>query len=178
MVASVYIDNPFLIDGYKFDLRVYVALTSINPLRIYMYEDGLARFATQKYQTDYSNIKTAKYVHLTNYSLNKFSANFQENTDATKDDQGSKWSIAALRKRIKKMGHDDTLLFCKIEDLIIKTIISGENVINNASEMFLPFPHYNCFELFGFDVLIDSDLEPWLLEVNLTPAMGCDSPLD
>jgi tubulin polyglutamylase TTLL5 len=46
MVASVYIDNPLLIDGYKFDLRVYVALASINPLRIYMYEDGLARFAT------------------------------------------------------------------------------------------------------------------------------------
>lgn len=46
MVASEYIDNPLLIDGFKFDLRVYVALVSINPLRIYMYEDGLVRFAT------------------------------------------------------------------------------------------------------------------------------------
>ena len=45
-MASEYIDNPLLIDGYKFDLRVYVALTSINPLRLYMYEDGLVRFAT------------------------------------------------------------------------------------------------------------------------------------
>jgi tubulin polyglutamylase TTLL5 len=44
--------------------------------------------------------------------------------------------------------------------------------------MFCPFPKTACFELFGFDVLIDSNLEPWLLEVNLTPAMGCDSPLD
>ena len=50
MVCSVYINNPLLVDGFKFDLRVYVALLSINPLRIYVYEEGLARFATQKYQ--------------------------------------------------------------------------------------------------------------------------------
>lgn len=77
MVASEYINNPLLIDGYKFDLRVYVALTSINPLRIYIYEDGLARFATQKYSCGGNgNLKQQKYVHLTNYSLNKFNANF------------------------------------------------------------------------------------------------------
>lgn len=50
MIASEYVLNPLLIDGYKFDLRIYVAITSFNPLRIYVYEDGLARFATVKYQ--------------------------------------------------------------------------------------------------------------------------------
>ena len=70
------IDNPFLLDGYKFDLRIYVALTSINPLRIYIYEEGLVRFATVKYSNEISNAKHNQYTHLTNYSLNKHNAAF------------------------------------------------------------------------------------------------------
>ena len=82
-----------------------------------------------------------------------------------------------MRKRLKLMGLNDELTFKKIEDMIIKTIISVEPIINNANEMYCPLPN-QCFELFGFDILIDDKLEPWLLEVNLTPALGCDSPLD
>lgn len=181
MVASEYIDRPLLIDGFKFDLRIYVALTSINPLRLYVYEDGLARFATGKY-TELSNsnadCKKTRLTHLTNYSLNKNSVNFVNNTDAMQDDVGSKWSLVAFRNRLKKMGLDDELLFKKINDLIVKTVISVEHIVNNANEMFCPYPKSNCFELFGFDVLVDVDMNPWLLEVNLTPALGCDSPLD
>ena len=60
--------NPLLIDGYKWDLRIYVAITSINPLRIYIYEEGLVRFASEKYDT--SDLKNV-FSHLTNYSINK-----------------------------------------------------------------------------------------------------------
>ena len=50
VVAQRYITDPFLIDKLKFDLRIYVLLYGINPMRIFIYEDGLARFATSLYE--------------------------------------------------------------------------------------------------------------------------------
>jgi hypothetical protein len=80
-----------------------VQITSINPLRLYIYEDGLTRFATGKYNTNLTgNKKQSKFTHLTNYSLNKFNPNFIANTDAQADGVGSKWSLQALRKSFRE----------------------------------------------------------------------------
>jgi hypothetical protein len=49
---------------------------------------------------------------------------------------------------------DPEPIFLRIEDIVIKTIIGAEPMINNACEMFVPFSS-NCFELLGFDILID-----------------------
>lgn len=92
-----YISNPLLIDGYKFDLRVYVAVTSYHPLRIYLYMDGLARLATEKYTTS-KDCSNRMFMHLTNYSVNKKNSCFVQNNDADIDDIGNKWSLLALRR--------------------------------------------------------------------------------
>jgi hypothetical protein len=50
LVAQLYIPNPLLLDGFKFDMRIYVLVASIDPLRIFLYDEGLARLATDTYQ--------------------------------------------------------------------------------------------------------------------------------
>lgn len=69
------------------------------------------------------------------------------------------------------------LLWTKIHDIIIKTIICTEDKIYNATRKYCAH-RSNCFELLGFDIIIDSELKPWLLEVNLSPSLSSDSPLD
>lgn len=71
-IASHYINDPLLLDGYKFDMRIYLAITSIEPLRLYRYEEGLARFATCKYSASVNQNKGNRFMHLTNYSVNKY----------------------------------------------------------------------------------------------------------
>ena len=76
-LISEYINNPHLINDLKYDLRVYVLITSFDPLRVYFYKEGLVRFATEKYSLSKKKIKK-RYVHLTNYSVNKKALIYKE----------------------------------------------------------------------------------------------------
>jgi len=69
-LISKYIANPHLIEGLKYDLRIYVLVTSYDPLKVYLFREGLTRFATEKYSTNMNSLKK-RFVHLTNYSVNK-----------------------------------------------------------------------------------------------------------
>jgi len=81
-----------LIDDYKFDFRIYVLVTNVQPLRVFWYRDGLARFATETYkQKAFNN----PFIHLTNYAINKDNENYtaDANADAT---TGHKRSLEAI----------------------------------------------------------------------------------
>ncbi|XP_030338294.1 tubulin polyglutamylase TTLL5 [Strigops habroptila] len=176
ILVSRYISNPLLIDDFKFDVRLYVLVTSYDPLVIYLYEEGLARFATVRYDQASKNIRN-QFMHLTNYSVNKKSGDYVSCDDPEVEDYGSKWSMSAMLRYLKQEGKDTAALMASVEDLIIKTVISAELAIATACKHFVSH-HGTCFELYGFDVLIDDTLKPWLLEVNLSPSLACDAPLD
>lgn len=173
-VISKYIENPYLINGLKFDIRLYVLVTSFEPLRVYLYEEGLTRFASEKYVND---LRENRYVHLTNYSVNKKNENYIQNVSEKDDGIGHKWSLTALMKYFREKNVDTDGLWMRIYDMIVKSVLSIEGQVVEASKR-LGLYRGNCFDLFGFDVILDSMLKPWLLEVNLSPSMATESPLD
>ena len=175
-VVCEYITNPLLVDGFKFDLRLYVAVTSFDPLRAYLYEDGLARFATAKFDMAAERLAN-RFVHLTNYSVNKKSARFVASVDPDVEDYGNKWSLSALLQHLRAGGVDTAAVLARIEALVVRTLVAGQGPVAAAQRTFSPHAGIS-FELFGFDVLLDAELKPWLLEVNLSPSLATDTPLD
>ena len=75
-VAQKYLHKPLLIEGLKFDLRIYVLVTGISPLRAFIYKEGLARFATENYRSPVGTNLNSLCMHLTNYAINKDQTNF------------------------------------------------------------------------------------------------------
>eukprot|EP00927_Polykrikos_kofoidii_P082165 TRINITY_DN8097_c0_g2_i1.p1 TRINITY_DN8097_c0_g2~~TRINITY_DN8097_c0_g2_i1.p1 ORF type:complete len:673 (+),score=77.30 TRINITY_DN8097_c0_g2_i1:180-2198(+) len=202
-VIQRYIPNPLLIDGFKFDLRIYVVVLSYDPLKVYINDEGLVRLATSKYSNDPSTLDT-RTMHLTNYSVNKLSPAFVQNKDgreakaendvASGDCQASKWSLAELRVHFGKKGLDYDATFERIHDVVIKTLIAVNPAVRDEWCKGLDKTEAgwlargragahssstsSCFEIYGFDVLIDDELKPWLLEVNICPSLSSGSPLD
>jgi hypothetical protein len=182
MVVQNYISSPCTIDGFKFDLRVYVLVTSVSPLRIFVYRDGLARFATEKYQIPTAGNRKMTQMHLTNYAINKNSESFIHDPE-----KGSKRSIISVLEELekRKVGCSQKI-WHTIHQAIIKTIILVQPELSKSLKSWIPADQTaklenvgsQCFEILGFDILLDSKLKPWVLEVNHSPSFTCDSPLD
>ena len=171
IIAQKYITNPMLINGYKFDLRFYVSVTSIDPLRIYIYNNGLVRLATEPYEQNKNDFSKLT-AHLTNFSLNRKSESFQTTNDISNDGQGNKWSHHPFWPFLSSHGFDCNKIRNNIDDLIVTVIIAA------CPELRRQKNHRCSFELYAFDILLDENGNVYLLEVNISPALGTSSQLD
>uniref|UniRef100_A0AAR2LJV1 Tubulin tyrosine ligase-like family, member 6 n=1 Tax=Pygocentrus nattereri TaxID=42514 RepID=A0AAR2LJV1_PYGNA len=164
MICQDYIFRPFLIDGFKFDLRIYGLVTLIDSLQVFLYEDGLAHCCTNQYcYPKHSNMHDV-CMHLTNYAINNNRENFVRFDNAG------------------KMKCDTVKLWADIEDVVIKALISAQYLLCHNYHFCFPWHAVNpagaCFELLAFDVMLDHRVKPWLLEVNHSPSFTTDSWLD
>uniref|UniRef100_A0A1I8GW35 Tubulin--tyrosine ligase-like protein 9 n=1 Tax=Macrostomum lignano TaxID=282301 RepID=A0A1I8GW35_9PLAT len=152
-VVSRYIDNPYLVGGRKFDLRVYVLVMSV-----YLYRDGFARFSNTRYTSDSID---DTYVHLTNVAVQKTAPDYDP-------DKGAKWSIIKLREYLTAKHGVERVeqVFRDMDNIFLKSLQSVQKIMINDK---------HCFELYGYDILLDSDLQPWLIEVNASPSLTASS---
>lgn len=121
-VIQEYLENPFLVDNLKFDIRLYVFVTSVDPLRIYLFDEGLVRFATEEYQKPTAENMMNNYIHLTNYSLNKNNKNFV--FDEENSNKGHKRSLKAFWSSLKVMGVETNIIQEEIKDIVIKSFLA------------------------------------------------------
>ncbi|CAH1989773.1 unnamed protein product [Acanthoscelides obtectus] len=155
-VISKYIDNPLLIGGKKFDLRLYVLVTSFRPLKAYQFRLGFCRFCTVKYDSSVAELDNM-YVHLTNVSVQKHGGEYNSL-------HGGKLSVQNLRLHLESTRGKQVTekLFDQISWLIIHSLKAIAPVI--ATDR-------HCFECYGYDIIIDNKLKPWLIEVNASPSL-------
>jgi tubulin polyglutamylase TTLL6/13 len=178
-VVQEYLKKPYLIENLKFDLRIYVLVAGCDPLRIFVHEEGLTRFATEEYCRPSASNSDDMCMHLTNYAVNKNNPNFVHCEDSD-DDSGHKRSLQSTYDCLKAEGFDVDLLKATIDDAIIKTLCSIQPTLAHHYRSCQPEDLTNgmCFEVLGFDVILDNKARPYVLEVNHTPSFTTDSPLD
>jgi len=177
-----YIKNPALIDGHKFDFRIYVLVTSVvEPLTIFVYNDGLVRLASEKYNLSKNGGGVQDhYMHLTNYSLNKknqgkFDGERHKLRLSDCMGPGGFTSVHPEKGTLKKSSE---VLWLEIEDIVIKTVITIQPQLQHYYRSSQPREPDLCYELLGFDIMLDRKLKPWLLEVNHLPSFNHDTPTD
>ncbi|KAA0157469.1 hypothetical protein FNF29_00045 [Cafeteria roenbergensis] len=162
-VLSRYIDRPLLIGGRKFDLRLYCLVTSFSPLRAYIHRQGFARFCAVPYSSSRADLADAA-MHLTNVSV-------QKHTDEYSAVHGGKWGLDRLALYVEATrGRAATAaLFRDIREIVRHSLLAVQPRMA---------PETRAFELYGYDVIIDGALRPWLVEVNASPSLSATTPDD
>eukprot|EP00929_Paragymnodinium_shiwhaense_P028761 TRINITY_DN16604_c0_g1_i1.p1 TRINITY_DN16604_c0_g1~~TRINITY_DN16604_c0_g1_i1.p1 ORF type:complete len:1298 (-),score=348.24 TRINITY_DN16604_c0_g1_i1:93-3986(-) len=180
-VVQRYIEKPCLLDGLKFDMRLYIVVTGVVPLCAYLFKEGLARFCTVPYQPPKEgNLRDAR-MHLTNFAVNKKSAQFQASESLAQHDEGSKRSVSAVLRQIEAAyGVDAAELWQKIAALAANTLVALrpgllEWYVHEKARPLHPLGPKS-FQIVGLDVIIDSNLEPRLLELNANSSLSVLQP--
>jgi hypothetical protein len=186
-IVQKYMENPLMIAKRKFDLRQWVVVTSWNPLTIYFYNECYTRFSVDEYTTDINDLDNL-YIHLVNNSIGKNSENFNKTIIAENNNEieGYMWSFSQFQQYLKwknkqekssssssssssvnKEEEEEDVLLHKIrprmKEIAIYSLMCASEAIEHRK---------NSWELYGFDFMIDSNYNTWLIEINSSPA--CD----
>ncbi|MCL7942615.1 amylase [Marinobacter sp. ATCH36] len=164
-MVQEYIENPHTMHGRKYVLRLYVAVTSVEPLRVYLYRQGFAKLASAPYDEENAD---NPYSYLTNPDVNALNLDADVPVEFVDLDRYRAW--------LREQGHDDGALFDRVEDIVALTCLSAVESMRERARA-IGADTRGCYELLGIDCLVDDKLKPWVLECNLSPSLDvCAGP--
>lgn len=159
VILQKYIERPLLYQGRKFDIRLWVLIISEYPNNVFIFKEGHLKATCEQYSLNTND----PYIHLTNYSVQK------HHKDFSKVEKGNEISFNQFKQELK-----DISLFNKIYNRICYIV---RLTISSAKQRINLLNRKKCFEIFGYDFLIDENLNPFLIEVNTNPGLEESSPL-
>ena len=164
-LITKYLYNPHLIKGYKYDLRFHGLVSTIKPLKLYLYNEGLVRLASEKYNFSVSDPHN-KYSFLTNLFINKKNKKkfiYPKNMKNMED--SNLWNLDTFQKYCARNNINYEKLYSEVGDIFIKMMITvREKIIDNIEKTNLQYSNF--YHLIGFDIILDENLKPYLLETN------------
>jgi tubulin polyglutamylase TTLL1 len=212
-VISRYIDDPLLIGGKKFDLRIYALVTSYRPLMVHVHRHGFARFCTSKYTNDITDIDN-EYIHLTNVAIQKHADDYNSAHGGARVPRRPRARVdpaAPRRPQVCPCASGPRLnahLSCadlfapalapvcagKLSVQNLRLYLEGAYGLEPVDKLFeeigwiivhslkavqaVVINDRHCFEVYGYDIMIDAALKPWLLEVNASPSLSASTESD
>lgn len=184
-LAQKYIKDPLLFKGeYKMTFRLYVLLTGVDPIRLYVYRNGLVRICSEKYQDEsYHNA----LIHLTNWDLQKdnetnFEAHMKDMNESDKAQEsvkrdGLRSDLNSIMSILKGQDVDTEKIWKDIKALVAKSVLVVEKSLTRSVTSKIRM-RSTAFELLGYDLLLDRNYKPWLLEINHTPSLSPHTDLE
>ena len=170
-LISKYVMNPLLINKKKFDMRAYILVTGMNPLKIYFYRDGYIKISVKDFNLNHESINDG-CIHITTSDINiecfegkeyKYDINIY-------DEKSHFWSYLNFERYCNKKGINYTEIMEQMKDIFIKTFISlNSNFIKSIKKR--KFNDRNLYQLYGLDLMVDINNKVYLLELNRNPSM-------
>lgn len=164
LIVQKYIEKPLLINGRKFDIRMWVLIT--HNIECYIFKEGYLRTSSMIYKIDNINIDN-KYMHLTNNAIQRYSDNYGS------FEEGNQISFKNFNSYLHE-NYNESIekILEQTKKLINKSYLAIKNkIIKDTNKMNC------CFEIFGYDFIVDSEFNVWLIEVNTNPCLEESSSL-
>ena len=163
IIVQKYIEKPLCYYGRKCDMRVWVLLT--QGMKVFVFKEGHLKTCSEKF--DLNNRKDS-FVHITNYSFQKRSLNFQ------KFELGNEVPFYDFQKYLDIEYKDNKInvkdhIMNQVKYIVELTMNSVKDKINQNKRNF-------CFEIFGYDFMMDVNLNVYLIEINTNPGLEISSP--